>query len=474
MQVWTATTTLLPHQQDAVHKLLPARVGALFADMGTGKTRAALDLARLRQSKIDRVIWCCPVSAKETIRREILKHIDTNPAAIHVFDARTTERTCPAVPWYIVGTESISASSRVVCTLAALIDDRTMVVVDESHQIKGHRSRRTERLTALAAKARYRLILTGTPISQGIVDLFAQMRFLSPRILGYRSFHTFARNHLVYSERFRGLIEREKNAEYLAAKIRPYVYQITKEECLTLPAKLYSRRYTDLTAAQETAYAAAKERILIDECLFGEDDWQRRVAIFHLFTVLQTIACGFETTPDKRVIRYPHHRIELLREAVARLPEEPVVIWAKYHHAIEQITAALTADHGPASVQPYHGRLSERDRQRSLDAWRTGGRFLVATQSAGGQSIDLTRARYVIYYANAFKYSERQQSEDRCHRLGQTQPVTYLDLWSTAGIDDRIEKALGRKENAVAAFRAEVEKVRKSHKDRLRELVQVL
>lgn len=465
--VWRATTPLLTHQQEAVAKLLPSRVGALFAEMGTGKSRIAIELARLRQAKIDRVIWCCPVSAKETIRREILKHTDTNPTAIHVFDDRTAEDRLPPASWYILGTESLSASARVLFALRALITTRSLVIVDESHQIKGHRSKRTERLTLLASVARYRLILTGTPISQGVVDLFAQMRFLSPKILGYRSFYTFASQHLVYSDKFPGRIEREINKDYLAAKIRPYTYQITKEECLTLPGKLYSNRYCGLSRDQEEAYAEAKERILTVDYLMG-DDWERKIAIFHLFTVLQTIACGFETLADGSVQRYPHRRLDLLAETLDRLPAAaPAVIWCKYHACLNEIDTYLGTD-----AIPYHGRLSEAQRQVNLDAWRQGkARFLVATQAAGGQAIDLTRAAHVVFYANGFKYSERQQAEDRCHRIGQERPVTYLDLWSLTGIDRRIEEALARKENVVNRFREEVQKVRQTNKDRLRRLV---
>jgi len=86
-------------------------------------------------------------------------------------------------------------------------------------------------------------------------------------------------------------------------------------------------------------------------------------------------------------------------------------------------------------------------------------------------ALDLTRAAHVIFYANGFKYSERQQAEDRCHRIGQNQPVIYLDLWSLSGIDRRIDEALARKENAVNRFREEVQKVRKTNKDSLRRLV---
>jgi SNF2 family DNA or RNA helicase len=469
--LWTSRTALLHHQGEATAKLLPARVGALFMEMGTGKSRTAIELARLRQGKIDSVVWFCPVSLKETIRREILKHTDCPATDIHVFDDHTSETTVLAVRWYIVGIESMSSSARVIFTVRKLITARTLVVVDESGYIKGARSRRTERITLLARDARYRLILTGTPLSQGIVDLFAQMRFLSPKILGYRSFHQFCANHIVWSERFPGLIEGEKNRAYLAQRIKPYVYQVTKDECLTLPDKLFSARYCRLTQQQAEAYAAAKERFLLDE-LPDDDAWGRSLAIFRLFTALQRIVCGHQRAADGTLTSYPSRRIETLLHVLGELPNaEPVVIWAKYRQSVTDIGAALVDLRSADQIHEYHGGLSDRARQINLDAWRDRGGALVATQAAGGHGHDMTAARYAIYYANGFKYSERQQTEDRLHRIGQTRAPTYIDLWCDAGIDTRIDQALARKANAVAAFRDEVEKVRRSNKDRVRRLI---
>jgi len=177
-------TELMPHQATAVVKVLHSRIGALFMEMGTGKSRTAIELVARRLPRIDRVIWFCPVSLKETVRQEILKHTDCAPADIHVFSDRTNERNVPPALWHIVGIESMSLSDRVTLAVNKLITSRTFVILDESSYIKGHRAKRTMRITELSKRARYRLILTGTPLSQGVVDLFAQMRFLSPKILG--------------------------------------------------------------------------------------------------------------------------------------------------------------------------------------------------------------------------------------------------------------------------------------------------
>ena len=460
-------TELLPHQTEAVVKLLPSRVGGLFMDMGTGKSRTAIELARIRQAKIDRVIWFCPVSIKPTIRYQILTHTDTPASDVCVFDDQITERTVPDAQWFVVGIESMSSSARVILSAFKLVTPDSMVIVDESTFIKGHKAQRTNRITQLAQDCRYRLILTGTPFTQGAVDLYAQMRFLSTKILGYSSWYSFAANHIQWSDRYRGKIERTLNSEWLAAKIRPYVYQVTKEECLSLPVKRHTSRICDLTPQQWEAYAQAKavfaEEVMLEE-MEHPHGLQSSVPIFRLFTALQGIVCGFYGDA-----RLPHKRLDLLLSVLEGLPDERVVIWAKYRISTDEIVAALVARYGAAAVCEYHGSLRPKQREAELRRWRESGRFLVARQSVGAYGLDLTAAHYVVFYANSFKYSERIQSEDRCHRIGQTQPVTYIDLWAECKIEDRIASALAGKSSVLQDFRTEVDKIKTSRKQRLRD-----
>lgn len=467
-------TSLLPHQIPAVNTVLPTRIGALFMDMGTGKSRTAIELTHRRQGRIDHIVWFCPVSLKETVRQEILKHTDCTPADVCVFNDRTNDRNAPSVLWYIVGIESMSLSNRVTLAVHKLITSKTMVILDESSYIKGHNAKRTLRITKLSEKARYRLILTGTPLSQGVVDLFAQMRFLSPKILGYGSFYSFAANHLEYSERFPGMIVRAHNVEYLAAKIKPYVYQVTKEECLELPPKLYSGRYFSMTDEQRHYYELAKEEILSD---LLDDDFSS-IAIFRLFGVLQQIVCGYWNRRIRRgkfkKLEFEHDRLSALADTITDIPgDKKVIIWAKYHYDIMQIGKALEEGFGSESVAYFYGALPEKERARQVDLFRNGARFFLSTQSCGGHGLTLNEAHYVIFYNNAFKYSERIQAEDRCHRIGQEHKVTYIDLHCSDSIDDRISAALWDKGNVVEAFRSEVEKI-KDKKGKLKELIKAL
>lgn len=442
------TTELYPHQVPAVEKILPVRVGALFMDMGTGKTRCAIELVARRQARISRVLWFCPVSLKLTIAQEITKH--TTGTAVHVFDENTTDQNIPDAFWYVVGIESMSASDRVVVAVDRLINADTFVIVDESTYIKGHASKRSMRIGELSARARYRLLLTGTPLTQGVEDLYAQMRYLSPDILGYGSFYSFAHNHLEYSDKFPGMIVRAHNVGHLADKISPFVYQVTKDECLTLPEKLHDQVWFGLTDEQWKAYQQAKEEILpVDD-----DDLESWV-IFKLFTALQQIVSGFWNHNGNEFLRFPHKRIETLHTALASVPEgEKVIIWCKFVESVRQIAEALP------DCALYYGELSEQERDAQLARFRGNARYLVATQATGGHGLTLNESCYHVFYENEFKYSHRIQAEDRSHRIGQTRPVTYIDIVSQTGIDERIQKALAKKEDVVKAFRREVKKVK--------------
>lgn len=479
---WQTTTALYSWQQRAVDKLLPARVAGLIMDMGTGKTRTAIEFARLRQAKISRVVWFCPVSLKETAEQEIRKHTDCQPCDILTFNERTGQKHLPERFWNIIGLESMSSSDRVTMAAASLIDENTFVIVDESSYIKGHHARRTERITSLSQKARYRMILTGTPLSQGVVDLYAQMRFLSPKILGYNSFYSFARNHLEYHPDYPGLIVASHNTDWLAAKIQPYVYQVQKSECLDLPQKLYDSLYFGMTDQQAELYWQAKQEILLN---VPDELMDSSFIIFRLFTALQQIACGFwhRYVYDEQMRRLlysemlevPHRRLDMLAHAVERIPQgQPVVIWAQFQRSIGEIVRRLSEEYGAQSVAQYHGQLNEKQRNAELARFRAGARFLVATQATGGHGLTLNEAAHHIFYCNGFKYSERIQAEDRSHRIGQTRTVTYTDIVCRAGIDERIQKALSDKEDAVVAFRRDVARTKDLGKIEARKLVKGL
>lgn len=440
-------TTLMQHQKDAITKLQKIKVGGLFMDMGTGKTRTAIELIVSREYKISKVVYFCPVTLKETVYQEFLKHTNLIARNVCVFDDKTSIKNIPGVFVYIVGIESMSSSKRVMLTVNQLIDKDTFVIVDESSYIKTYCAWRTERIMYVSQSCKYRLLLTGTPITNNVQDLYSQTRFLSPKILGYNSFYSFAANHLEYSEKYPGIVVRAHKTDWLSKKIAPYIYQVKKEDCLSLPDKVYKRLYFRMTEEQRDWYNQTKMDILDSSKELDS------YTIFQLFSALQQVVSGFSNKYDLEFEE--NHRQNLLLEFIKSVSGN-VVIWCKYRYSLDRIDVALS---GKCAI--IYGGQTEKERQKQLASFGTDKRFLISMLGVGSHGINLIQANTVIFYENSFNYAQRIQAEDRCHRIGQEKDVLYVDLICSDSIDTWIEESIDKKENLIQSFKNEIERVKK-------------
>ena len=452
----------------AVEKLSTYRIGGMFMEMGTGKSLAAMMLALKRQERINKVVWFCPVGLKETVDVEISKQL-VDPS-IYMFSDHTQGGKIPKAFWYIVGIESMSSSDRVRLAVNTLIDAQTMVILDESSYCKNHQAERTKWITGISRRARYRLILTGTPIAKGIQDIFAQMMFLDEKVLGYRSFYSFAANHLEYSDRQKGLVVKAHNVPWLSAKIAPYIYQVTKAECLDLPEKLFEYRWVAMTTEQARLYDLAKSR-LFEELMSCDDADLESVIVYRLFCACRQAACGFwnDRGPLTRrgerqeliVREAPHGRLDALVDMVGQIPEgERVVIWAEWIRDIDDIKEALSREYGQENVCELTGRVKPKVRDAEIQRFRNGARFIVGTPSTGGHGYTFVEASYAIFYAMGMEYPKHVQAQDRIHRIGQTRACTYGYIGVRHSIDERILELNSKKQGISDYFRNTVQKIR--------------
>lgn len=456
----TFTTELMDHQARAVDKLQRVKVGALYMDMGTGKTRTALEIAvrRLQEDKVDCILWLCPVSVKRTIEGELKKHL----TGVDYEIVETSGITNWDADIYIAGLESISQSMSLEFVLLELVEKkRCFVVVDESSLVKNHQARRTRAIWRLGERSEYKLILSGTPVTNNEQDLYSQWYFLDPRVLGYTSYHSFAANHLEYDSRIPGRIVRAHNVEHLVGKMASFVYQVGKDECLELPGKTHSRRFCKLHDNQYWEYEESKSHFF--DLLERFDDWAEFTStlIFRLFATLQRIVSG-KTWSWKDIFSAPREnpRVQLMLETAGELPKDAkAIIWCKYTHEIEMLYEVLRQE-GYEAVKLY-GEMGLTERERSLHEFRTSAEFLVANKRCGAFGLNLQHANYAIYYSNDFSWETRCQSEDRIHRAGQTRNVHIIDLICENTIDERIYNTLMSKESLVDSFRREIDR----HKD---------
>ena len=424
------TTNLFPYQQEAVKKLLPLRIGALYMEMGTGKTRTALEIIqkRLGRGKISKVLWLCPCSVMKNLEADLDKH------ATYWRDLIT-----------ISGIESLSNSDRSYLNLLKYVDDTTMCIVDESNLVKNYFAKRTKRIFQIGKPCRYRMILNGTPVSRNEADLYAQWYFLDSRVFGYRTFWSFAANHLEYDDRHK--VRRVLDVDYLTEKIAPYSYVIRKDDVLTeLPSKYNDISYFDLTVAQGRMY-----REVMDELLCQVDEFDS-TTIYRLFAGLQLVTSGRWVDAGKPMKHRAffadpkdNPRIQKLLSILETEDYPKTIIWVKYRHEADEISSVLPF----RSYAIATGAYSVARRNEHIDRFRSDPecKYLIANKVCGGYGLNLQFCHRAIYYNNDFNYATRAQSEDRLHRIGQTEEVYITDLAANSKIDERIISCLERKGN---------------------------
>ena len=162
---------------------------------------------------------------------------------------------------------------------------------------------------------------------------------------------------------------------------------------------------------------------------------------------LHQITCGHVKTDEGEVISLKNNRIQELLNVLEETGGK-VIIWAVYRHDIQAIEKAIGDIYGKTSVASYYGDTKDSDRQHIVDSFQDNNdalRFFVGNPKTGGYGLTLTASHTVVYFSNDYSLEIRMQSEDRAHRIGQTNKVTYVDLMAENTIDEKIVKALNAK-----------------------------
>jgi SNF2 family DNA or RNA helicase len=324
---------------------------------------------------------------------------------------------------------------------------KTLMVIDESTTIKNRDAKRTKAAVKIGRKADYRRILTGSPVTNNPLDLYSQANFLNPHLLGFSSYYTFRAKYadmvkITAGNRAFTKIKGYKNLEELKNSIRHWSSRRTKDECLDLPEKIYQTYEVELTAEQLKHYKTLKEKAMAE--LNGKLV-SAPIVLTKLLRLHQLI-CGHLTTDDGKTIPVDSNRMKALMEVLDEASGK-VIIWANYRSDIAAIEAALKSEYGAASTVVYFGDTSTTDREEAVKRFQNDPecKYFVGNAQTGGFGITLTAASNVVYYSNSYNLEHRLQSEDRAHRIGQKNAVTYVDLIAPRTVDEKIVKALRAK-----------------------------
>jgi len=452
------------HQLTALEKSWDKTEYGYFMEMGTGKSKVLVDnMAMLYdKGKINGAIIIAPKGVyrnwfSQEIPNHLASHIQPKMVLWTALTSKTKDKeyqslfeTGHDLHILIMNVEALSTKKGLEFASKFMRCHETMLAIDESTTIKNPSAKRTKSILALGKAAKYRRILTGSPVTKSPLDLFTQCGFLNSYLLGYDSFYAFRNRYANMIDRNFGgrrvqLIGSYKRLDELAEKLKTFSYRVLKEDCLDLPEKVYIRREVDLTDEQSKAYSTMKSAALAS--LKG-----KMATAPHVLTQmmrLHQITCGHLKNDDGTITEIKNNR---LRELINLLDEVEgkVIIWANYVHDIEHIVKEISNEFGEDSIVQYYGAISSEQRQENIVKFQdpnSKARFFIGNPQTGGYGITLTAANTVVYYSNGYDLEKRLQSEDRAHRIGQEKSVTYVDFIAPKTVDEKIVKALRSKMN---------------------------
>ena len=455
------------HQLEALELSHDKDEYALFMEMGCGKSKVIIDNITYLYGlgNIYNVLIIAPKGVYDNwVSKEIPTHLpehieynivkwQSNHTKGFLEKLETVHTLDYNLKILVMNIEALSTKKGVEFAFRFIQRNKTMFVIDESTTIKNPEAKRSQNCMRLGKYAHYRRILTGSPVTKSPLDLYSQCMFLNPALLGFSSYYSFRARYAdlidkVGNGRKYKIVTGYKNIDELNELLNKFSHRVLKKDCLDLPEKIYIKRNIEMTTEQQKAY---KELQRFAVTLLKN---QKTVTINHVITQivrLHQIACGFTVTDDGVTTEIPSQRLPEL-SSILEETDGKVIIWANYRYDIQRIEKMLKETFGNNSVGTYYGGVDQEERERVIDEFQTPNsplRFFVGNTQTGGYGITLTAASTVIYYSNNYDLEKRLQSEDRAHRIGQTNKVTYIDIVCERTVDEKIVKAL-RKKQSVA------------------------
>ena len=438
---------------------------AYFMEMGTGKSKVLIDnIAMLYDSgKINAAVIIAPKGVYRNWERleipaHLPEHIETRvttwvaPSSRRKEDTKSLEKLSESfdgLDIFLMNVEALAHKAAVDVLQKYLVGTLRVLGGDESTTIKSPSAQRTKNILKICKGASYRRILTGSPVTKNPMDLYSQCAFLDEDLLGFSSYWAYKARYAIEVKRHSSThsyphIVGFRNLEELSDKLSNFSFRVLKEQCLDLPDKIYSPRYIELSKEQEKAYN--------DLATFAIAQLEgQTLTVDNTMTMLlrlHQITCGYLPTDNGQPpVPLKNNRMDELLNVLEET-EGKVIIWANYRYSILDIANTLRKKFGEETVVTYFGDTKDKDRQEIVKQFQDKDspvRFFIANQQTGGYGLTLTAAHTVVYYSNNYDLEKRIQSEDRAHRIGQKNNVTYIDIICEKTVDENIVNSLRNK-----------------------------
>jgi SNF2 family DNA or RNA helicase len=444
-------TTPWRHQAEALSFVQQlqgrGRRGAMIAAvMGTGKSAMTVYLCAEQGFRL--ILVLCPLRVVQVWRPQFQMHSAVPFKVVSLDDSFANVRSkrdeaerqirlaeAQGVPAVIV--INYDSAWRTPFAEWALLKKWDLVVADEIHRCKAPGGKASRYLARLGKAARYRLGLSGTPMPHSPLDVYGYFRFIDATIFGW-SFHKFRQHYAVMGGYQNHQVVAYGNLDELNRKFYSVTFACGKD-VLDLPPEMHITYTCQLGPEARKVYRSL-ERDLIAEVQ------SREITVANALVKLlrlQQITGGNIRTDDGADVLIDSAKSNLLRDVLEDVAaDESVVVFCRFHKDLDTVIR-VAEETGRKSLE-LSGRTDD------LKRWQAGEASVLAVQiESGGVGVDLTRARYALYYSLGFSLGSYEQSLARIHRPGQTRPVEYIHLLAEGTVDEKVMAALGRRADVV-------------------------
>ena len=433
------------HQIHAFNLGITLDAAAYFMEMGAGKTLPAIAVAGYRwlRGQVNRLLIVCPASVMPVWKQEFEK-CSAIQYRVVVLDGPVKKRQEILANWQ----DSLGLDVAVINYEGArnMVDDLLtwkpdMLIMDEAHRCKTPGSQQSKAMARIARAARYKLALTGTPITNSPLDVYGIYRALDPSIFG-TSFFAFRNRYAIMGGWENKQVVGYQRVEELAAKIHRIAFRVRKDECLDLPEMVDVYRTCNLEPKAQALYDQMRKES-VAELEAGETVIATNV--LSKLLRLSQIAGGFLDGQEVSTAK-----LGLLGEILDDLQGAKAVIFVRFtkeKEAIEKMLAKKKID-----FVSLDGSTKMKDRGPLVEKFQTDPecQIFVGQIAAAGTGITLHAASTAIFYSCSFSYADLDQARSRLHRSGQRHPVTNIFLTARGTVDEKIHAALAEKRDIAA------------------------
>jgi len=467
-------TPYFTHQRMAFEQSINNPNYGYFMEQGTGKTLPAIGLIgyRAEHNNVKRVLIVAPLSVLSEWERQISEHADYE-TEVTILAGETVANRKDYLT-HISDSEKLEIillNYDVVKKMEESISKWSpdMIICDESQKIKNGRAQQSKSIASLGKKTSYKLILTGTPITQGPLDIWSQYRFLDSSIFG-NSFVKFRDRYAVMGGYMGKQVIATKTvptvlgkpnryydevlSEEFTRKMYSVACRVTKEEAIDLPEAVSSYRFAKLEPKAMKMYQKMEKDAILT---LGEDSRVSAPIVLTQLLRLQQICGGF-VRPDEseEYLQVSSAKLEVMRE-IFENNQDKMVIFAKFIPEIEAISKMATemgiSHHTLTGKTKNRGQVI-KEFQNDSDI-----QLFIAQIQTGGVGITLTAAPTVVFFSTGYSLIDYEQAKARVHRIGQNQKVNYIHIMSEGTVDVDIIKELARKQD-IATMSVDILKTR--------------